>query len=59
MNNSKRVVDDYIPMDIRMILPCAGWITRNPRLTNALIIVGLLALAWVAFTYEFTIPAYK
>lgn len=48
-----------IPMEIRMIVPFAGWIERHPRMSNLLIIVGLLALAWVVFTYDFTIPAYR
>ena len=45
--------------EIRMIVPLAGWMERHPTITNALIAIGIAALAWVVFTYEFTIPAYQ
>ena len=48
-----------IPMEIRLIVPMAGWIERHPRLSNWLIVIGLVAMAWVVFTYDFTIPAYR
>ena len=51
--------ESQIPMEIRLIVPFAGWIERHPRLSNLLIVIGLLALVWVVFTYEFTIPAYQ
>ena len=46
-------------MEIRLIVPMAGWIERHPRLSNWLIVIGLVAMAWVVFTYDFTIPAYR
>ena len=45
--------------ELRLIVPMAGWMDRHPKLTNVLIVVGIAALAWVVFTYEFTIPAYR
>ena len=51
--------DANIPMEIRLIVPMAGWIERHPRLSNWLIVIGLVAMAWVVFTYDFTIPAYR
>ena len=51
--------DADIPMEIRLIVPMAGWIERHPRLSNWLIVIGLLAMVWVVFTYDFTIPAYR
>ena len=48
-----------IPMEIRLIVPMAGWIERHPRLSNWLIVIGLLAMMWVVFCYDFTIPAYR
>ena len=51
--------DADIPMEIRLIVPMAGWIERHPRLSNWLIVIGLVAMAWVVFCYDFTIPAYR
>ena len=45
--------------EIRLIVPFAGWMDRHPRLTNAIIIAGLLAFAWIVLSYEFTIPMYR
>ena len=54
----KQCVSD-LPDEIRYCVPFAGWMDRHPVLTNALLILMAIALAWVIFTYEFTIPAYK
>ena len=51
--------ESQIPMEIRLIVPMAGWIERHPRLSNWLIVIGLVAMAWGVFTYDFTIPAYR
>jgi hypothetical protein len=45
--------------EIRMIVPFAGWMDRHPRLANAIIAIGIAALAWAVLTYEFTIPGYR
>ena len=45
---------DEIPMSIRCILPFAGWIARHPKITNAILIIEAIALAYVVFTYDFT-----
>jgi hypothetical protein len=42
--------------------PLAGlfaWIDNNPRTSSALLWLMAAALAWVVFTYHFTIPAYQ
>ena len=51
--------DANIPMEIRMIVPFAAWLYRHPTIANIIIGIMALALAWVIFTYEFTIPAYQ
>ena len=48
-----------IPVEIRLIVPFAGWIGRHPKVANLLIAAGLLAVAWVVLTYDFTIPSYR
>ena len=35
------------------------WLDRHPRTASALLWAMGLALAYVVFTYEFTIPMYK
>ena len=45
--------------ELQMIVPFAAWRDRHPAATNIIIAVGIAALAWVVFTYEFTIPAYQ
>ena len=45
--------------ELQMIMPFAAWMDRHPAATNIIIAVGIAALAWVVFTYEFTIPAYQ
>ena len=51
--------DSEIPMEIRYIMPFAGWLERHPTLSNILLWLMGLALVYVVFTYEFTIPAYR
>ena len=46
--------EDDIPLSVRCIVPFAGWMSRHPKLTNLIIVIELLALAYVAFTYDFT-----
>lgn len=43
-----------IPMEIRCIVPFAAWIARHPRLSNILIVLGIITLFWVALNYNFT-----
>lgn len=45
---------DEIPMSVRCIVPFAGWMKRHPKLTNAILIIEAIALAYVVFTYNFT-----
>ena len=54
----KQRVSD-LPDEIRYCVPFAGWMNRHPVLTNTLLVLMAIALAWVIFTYEFTIPAYQ
>ena len=35
------------------------WLDSHPRTAAALLWLMAAALAWVVFTYDFTIPAYK
>jgi hypothetical protein len=35
------------------------WLDRNPRTAAVLLWLMIAALAYVVFTYDFTIPAYK
>ena len=35
------------------------WLDRHPRTASALLWLMAAAAAWVVFTYDFTIPAYK
>ena len=35
------------------------WLDRHPRIAAALLWLQAAALAYVVFTYDFTIPAYK
>ena len=45
---------DEIPMSIRCILPFAGWLNKHPKLTNTILIIEAIALAYVVLTYDFT-----
>jgi hypothetical protein len=54
----ERIASD-IPAEIRYIVPFASWMDRHPVITNIIIVIMALALAYAVFTYEFTIPAYQ
>lgn len=54
----KNISNNY-SNELRYIVPFASWLDRHPTATNIIIWVMLLALVYVVFSYEFTIPAYK
>lgn len=45
--------------ELQMIVPFAAWLDRHPTIANIIIWIMALALAYVVFSYEFTIPAYQ
>lgn len=46
--------ENNIPWEVRIILPCAAWVDRHPRISNALLWVMCAACFWAALTYNFT-----
>jgi hypothetical protein len=45
--------------ELQMIVPFAGWLDRHPTAASIILWIMILALVYVVFTYEFTIPAYQ
>ena len=46
--------NNNIPWEVRIILPCASWIDRHPRITNLFLWAMCAACFWAALTYKFT-----
>ena len=45
--------------ELGALAPLFAWTDRHPRAAAALLWLMAAALAYVVFTYNFTIPAYK
>jgi len=45
--------------ELGALAPLLEWMDRHPKTAAALLWLQALALAYVVFTYRFTIPAYQ
>lgn len=50
----KKQNENQIPADLKFMIPMVGWMTKYPKLANIVIVIELIALALVAFFYDFT-----
>ena len=51
--------NEAIYMEFGLMGKVFKWADEHPRMSNVLLWLMGLAVAWVVFTYEFTIPAYR